>query len=72
MKATLEFNLPEDKDSHWLALNGSRLYCALMDFDNYLRNKIKYEVTNPTTLEAFEEIREFLNSQCEDLFYKID
>ena len=42
MKATLEFNLPEDKQDFDFATNGINYYCALTEFDNWLRSEYKY------------------------------
>lgn len=43
MQVTLTFDLPEEQEAHQLALDGPALHSAALDFDNYLRNKIKYE-----------------------------
>ena len=37
MKATLEFNLPEDKEDFDFATKGINYYAALCEFDNWLR-----------------------------------
>ena len=42
MKATLEFNLPEDKEDFDFATNGINYYAALTEFDNWLRSEYKY------------------------------
>ena len=42
MKATLEFNLPEDKEDFDFATNGINYYAALCEFDNWLRSEYKY------------------------------
>ena len=42
MKATLEFNLPEDKDEFNYATNGINYYSALCEFDQWLRSEYKY------------------------------
>lgn len=42
MKATLEFNLPEDKEDFDFATNGINYYSALTEFDNWLRSEYKY------------------------------
>jgi hypothetical protein len=42
MKATLEFNLPDDQTEFNFANSGSRYYCALWEMDQWLRSKIKY------------------------------
>lgn len=42
-KLTLSFNLPEEQPELNAALNGSKYLSLLIDFDNYLRSRIKYE-----------------------------
>ena len=42
MKATLEFDLPEEHPDHILAVNGFRFALALEEFDNLLRGWNKY------------------------------
>ena len=39
MKATLEFNLPEDKEDFDFATNGINYYSALVEFDQWLRSE---------------------------------
>ena len=56
MKATLEFNLPEDKEDFDFANNGINYYSALCEFDNWLRSEYKYNGN-----EAMFEVREKLN-----------
>lgn len=41
MKATIEFNLPQEKHEYDLAVAAPELYYALCDIDDYLRNEIK-------------------------------
>lgn len=42
MKATLKFNLPEENDEYYMAVNGNKFQLVLWDLDQYLRNEIKY------------------------------
>ena len=42
MKATLEFNLPEDRDDFNYANNGFNYYMALVEMDEWLRAEYKY------------------------------
>ena len=42
MKATLEFNLPEDQDDFNYANNGFNYYMALVEMDQWLRSEYKY------------------------------
>ena len=42
MKATLEFNLPKEREAFETAVNSYRWRSVVSDMDNYLRGKIKY------------------------------
>jgi len=42
MKATLEFNLPEDQDEFNYATNAFNYYMALVEMDEWLRSEYKY------------------------------
>lgn len=42
MKATLEFNLPEDHDDFELATKGGKWYSVVWDMDQWLRSQYKY------------------------------
>lgn len=60
MKATLEFNLPEDQAEFRYASDGAKAHIVLEHIDEYLRRAIKDGVT--TTLEAVrEELHDALN-----------
>jgi len=55
MKATLEFNLPEDKDEFEIASHASSYRMVIFDMDAYLRSRLKYEQNTEevhTTLQA--------------------
>ena len=63
MKATLEFNLPDDQDDFKLATNALNWYIVCWDLDQELRAKTKYA---PDTLpqdkyDAYQEIRDLLH-----------
>lgn len=42
MKATLEFNLPEDNHEHVRAVNAGAAWCALYDIESRLRGIVKF------------------------------
>ena len=42
MKATLEFNLPEDHIEFEMATNGSKMHSVLWEMDQWLRAQYKY------------------------------
>lgn len=61
MKATLEFNLPEDQERFDFANNGFNYYCSLMEFDQWLRSEYKYNGK-----EAMDAVRQKLNEIIND------
>ena len=42
MKATLEFNLPEDHIEFEMAVNGAKMHSVLWEMDQWLRAQYKY------------------------------
>lgn len=42
MKATLEFTLPEESDEHLAATRAMEMRCAMSEFLENLRGKVKY------------------------------
>lgn len=60
MKATLEFNLPEEKDEYDFANNGLNYYSALVEFDQWLRSEYKYN-GNEAMYEVRQKLNEFIN-----------
>ena len=43
MKALLEFELPEDREEYVAASRGMDWALLVLDIDQFIRNKIKYE-----------------------------
>ena len=60
MKATLEFNLPEEKDEYDFANNGINYYSALVEFDQWLRSEYKYN-GNEAMFKVRKKLNEFIN-----------
>ena len=63
MKATLEFNLPEDQSDFDLAVNGAKAQVALWEMDQWLRAQYKYMSDaeySEDKYETFEKCRERL------------
>jgi hypothetical protein len=61
MKATLEFNLPEDQSDFDLAVNGTKAQAALWEMDQYLRNELKYsDDRSSEDLKLLQEVRDQL------------
>lgn len=67
MKATLEFNLPEDQREHETAINGHKWRLILSDLDNDLRLYLKHGHGFQTPDEAFQRIRERIQQECQEL-----
>lgn len=57
MKATLEFELPEETEDFDIATNGWKYRSVLCDIDNFLRSKLKYEELLPGEDGAYEKTR---------------
>jgi hypothetical protein len=58
MKATLEFNLPDERGEHLRAVHAGAAWCALYEIDNRLRNLLKYGISNDSSYEQeLSEIR---------------
>jgi len=57
MKATLQFDLPEETEDFDIATNGWKYRSVLCDIDNFLRSKLKYEDLSPGEDEAYEKTR---------------
>lgn len=67
MKAILEFTLPEDQAQYDMASMSYGMWKALRDFDNYMREQIKYK-KKPDTLEmARQELYDIMDSNDVDL-----
>jgi hypothetical protein len=61
----LEFPLPECRDEFEAACHGLDLKCAMWDFDEWLRRKLKYEDPNPDE-DILEAIREHFHECLSD------
>lgn len=57
MKVILEFNRPEDNEDIEIHMNAVKYYCALTDFSNYLRSKLKYAELSEEEAKILEEVR---------------
>ena len=63
MKATLEFNLPDEDAEFYCATKGTAMLNALWDINQELRKLYKYEELNEDEFNMVERIREtFFNS----------
>ena len=66
MKATIEFNLPEDEEQFNAANKGMDWALVAWDIDQLLRKKLKYGNLLPNTRAELEEIRDTLNEMLVD------
>jgi hypothetical protein len=59
MKATITFNLPEDKDEFRMATHGASMYNVLWEMDQWLRTNTKYapDAMSEDTYNAYQECR---------------
>ena len=67
MKATLTFDLPEERDDHLLATKASNMYGALWDVSQYLRQIDRYMDKQPDIDVMRERFYEILNENGFDL-----
>ena len=66
MKATIEFNLPEDQEQYSFANKGFDYFCVLCEFDEFLRQKIKYSELEPNEYTILEDTRDQLRQMLFD------
>lgn len=68
MKATFEFQLPEENDEFDIYVNASDASIALSDFYNYLRSEWKYngDAYTDEQYKTLEVIRERFHELCGD------
>lgn len=64
-KAILEFNLPEDRVEHELAVYGSNWAYVVSNIDDILRGWLKYGHEFESADEALEEARKELRKEME-------
>jgi hypothetical protein len=72
MKATLEFNLPEDQIEFDFATQGSNMYSALWDISQELRKLSKYEELSDQEWKMVERIRDKFYEILDDHQIKLD
>jgi len=66
MKATIEFNLPEDEEQFNVANKGMDWALLAWDIDQLLRKILNYGKLLPNTRAELEEIRDTLNEMLTD------
>jgi hypothetical protein len=72
MKATLEFNLPEDQAEHYCAIKGADMLNVLWELKAELRAMLKYGELPDTQYEIVEKIQDFLISSLNDNDVNLD
>lgn len=70
MEGILKFNLPEEQSEFNLAIKGVDYSSVLHEFDQYLRNKLKYEDLPDDKHDTYQEIRDKLYEIVNE--YKIE
>ena len=68
MKALLEFELPADKEEFDTALKGMDWALLVLDIDQFIRNKIKYEQDKDGILQLVRD-RLYFNMEEKGLQY---
>ena len=66
MKATLEFNLPEEQTEHYNAINGSTFRYCLQELDGELRNWLKHGHVFEDAGDALVAVRKHLHDLIRD------
>lgn len=74
MKATLEFDLPEEEDDHRLCIDAHKWYLVVHEVDQWIRSMLHYNSAGgvqldslTTPAQALEKVREILR---EEVMYK--
>jgi hypothetical protein len=62
MKATFEYNLPEEEAEVRQLINCGNLWSALWEFDNRLRSIVKHGTDQNLDEETVEEVRSMFHS----------
>ena len=72
MKATLEFNLPEDQAEHYCAIKGADMLNVLWELKAELRSMLKYGELPGDQYEIVEKIQDFLLGSLNDNDVNLD
>lgn len=66
MKATLEFNLPEENQEHRAAINGMSYRCALSEIHEQIRQRLKHGHQLQSADDALEWARAMVEECIEE------
>jgi hypothetical protein len=69
MKATIEFNLPEEKDEHMRAVLGAEAFVLLFEIDAHLRSVVKHGAGG---YKSAEELATHIRSEIGELISKLE
>ena len=72
MKATLEFNMPEDQVEFDFAVHGGKMYSALWEISQELRAIWKYEELSDEEFKMVEKIRDKLHEILDEHQIKLN
>lgn len=72
MKATLEFNLPEEQAEHYCAIKGADMLNALFDMRLKLRGMLKYDELTDQQYEIVQRIQSYLIDSLDDNEINLD
>ena len=72
MKATLEFNLPEEQAEHYCAIKGADMLNVLWELRAELRSMLKYGDLPEQQYEIVDKIEDFLISSLNDNDVNLD
>lgn len=72
MKATLEFNLPEEQAEHYCAIKGADMLNVLWELKAELRSMLKYGELPDQQYEIVEKIQGFLIDSLNDNEINLD
>lgn len=72
MKATLEFNLPEEQAEHYCAIKGADMLNVLWELKVELRSMRKYQELKENQYEIVEKLEQFLIDTLNDHDINLD
>ena len=72
MKATIEFNLPEDQAEHYCAIKGADMLNVLWELKTELRSMLKYGELPDKQYEIVEKIQGYLIQSLNDNDINLD
>lgn len=68
----MKFTLPDEKDELTLAENGMKFWSVIFEFDQFMRNCLKYEHKFESADDAIEKLRNYLHGLMDENHISID